>query len=86
MGIRQFVREVTMREGKKKSLPVAQVSEVIRIVNDMTGGTFYAAIKGLPVDYDFPKGPAPTLPPKPPIMAEILKTTGEHQCAAKPNK
>ena len=77
MEIREFVREVTrevtMREGKKKGLAIAHVSEVIRIVNDMTGGTFYAAIKCLPANYDFPKSPAPTLPPKPPIWAEIPK-------------
>ena len=45
MNINNFARKVTMLEGGKKSISIAQVKEVLRIVNQMTGGVLYAVIK-----------------------------------------
>lgn len=32
MNMNDFAREITLQEGKKKSLPIGQVKEVIRLV------------------------------------------------------
>lgn len=47
MNINYFASKVTRLEGRKKSLTVAQVKEVLRIVNEMVGGALYLLIKGL---------------------------------------
>lgn len=45
MSINEFARRVTEREGGAKSLSIAQVKEVLRIVNEMTNGLLYAIVK-----------------------------------------
>lgn len=45
MTINDFATLVTKTEGKKKQITVAQVSEVLRIINDLTGGLLYLIIK-----------------------------------------
>jgi len=45
MTINQFAILVTKAEGKKKQISIAQVSEVLRVVNDLTGGLLYLIIK-----------------------------------------
>ena len=47
MNINTFSRKVTLLEGKRKSISIAQVKEVLRIINDMVGGALYLLIKGL---------------------------------------
>lgn len=45
MKITDFSKEVTLEEGKKISLSIAQVKEVLRIVNEKTNGELYKLIK-----------------------------------------
>lgn len=45
--IRDFAREVSKYEGGKVNLPIAQISEVLRVINDRTNGEFYKFIKGV---------------------------------------
>lgn len=45
MTINEFAKKVTLKEGGKKSISIAQVKEVLKIVNDLTGGALYAIIK-----------------------------------------
>ena len=47
MKVTTFSEEVTKLEGKKVSISIAQVKEVLRIVNDMTNGLLYVIIKWL---------------------------------------
>jgi len=48
MTVNQFAKRVTLLEGKKKSLSIAQVKEVLSIVNDMTWGILYLIIRLIP--------------------------------------
>ena len=45
MRVRDFIREVTLKEGKKDSLSIAQVSEVVKIIDDMLDGQLYPLIR-----------------------------------------
>lgn len=45
MLISDFAVKVTRKEGKKKSLPIAQVKEVLRIINDLLDGEVYRIIR-----------------------------------------
>lgn len=45
MTINDFAVCVTRKEGKKKSISVAQVKEVIRIINQMLDGEVYRIIR-----------------------------------------
>jgi len=45
MRVRDFIREVTLKEGKKDSLSIAQVSEVVKIIDDMLDGELYPLIR-----------------------------------------
>jgi hypothetical protein len=47
MRVNDFVRKVTIIEGKKKSISIAQVSEVVKIINDLTNGALYMLITGI---------------------------------------
>lgn len=49
MKVSAFARKVTLAEGKKKQISIAQVNEVLRIVNCKTKGLLYAIIRWLPV-------------------------------------
>lgn len=43
--INQFCVEVSKYEGKKKQVDIAQISEMVRIVNDLTKGLLYRYIR-----------------------------------------
>lgn len=45
MTVSRFALEVAKLEGKKKSLSIAQISEVLKIVNKLTGGVLYSVIR-----------------------------------------
>lgn len=45
MKITDFAKEVTLTEGKKISLSIAQIKEVLKIVNEKTEGGLYKLIK-----------------------------------------
>ena len=45
MKINDFAKEVTLQEGMRISISIAQVKEVMRIVNKMLCGNLYALIK-----------------------------------------
>jgi len=47
MNIKQFAKEVTLEEGLKVSLSIAQICEVLKIVNKKVNGTLYKAIRTL---------------------------------------
>jgi hypothetical protein len=47
MTINEFAKEVTLQEGLKKSINVAQVKEVLRIVNKLLNNQLYKLIKKL---------------------------------------
>jgi len=45
MTINQFAKSVTLTEGLKVSISIAQVLEVLKIVNRILGGDLYRWIK-----------------------------------------
>lgn len=45
MLITKFIRKVTLLEGKKKSVSIAQVAEIVNIINKLTGGLLYILIR-----------------------------------------
>ena len=45
MNINDFAKKVTLKEGGKVSISIAQVKEVLKIVNDLLGGALYAIIR-----------------------------------------
>ena len=45
MNINEFARKVTLKEGLKKSISIAQVKEVLKIVNKVLGGELYKFIR-----------------------------------------
>lgn len=45
MKITEFTKAITEHEGKKKNLDIAQIGEVVRLVNEMTGGELYKMIR-----------------------------------------
>lgn len=48
MNINKFAVKVTSGEGKLKQVNIAQIKEVLKVVNKLTGGVLYAVIKILP--------------------------------------
>lgn len=46
MKVTDFAKEVTLHEGNKKSLSIAQVAEVLKIVDNLTEGSLYKTIRG----------------------------------------
>ena len=46
MKVTDFAKEVTLHEGNKKSLSIAQVAEVLKIVDNLTDGSLYKTIRG----------------------------------------
>lgn len=48
MKITQFNKMVCEREGGEEQLTIAQVSEVIKIVNELTNGVLYNVIELIP--------------------------------------
>lgn len=49
MNINKFALKVTKKECGKKQVDIAQIKEVLSVVNKLTGGVLYAVIKVLPV-------------------------------------
>lgn len=47
MNINQFARKVTLIEGKKRSVSIAQVKEILKIVNDLLKGQLYRLIRNI---------------------------------------
>ncbi len=47
MTIANFVSEITKQEGKKSSVSVGNVREILRLTNKKTGGKLYKFIKEL---------------------------------------
>ena len=47
MNINDFAKEVTLEEGKKKQISIAQVKEVLKIVNTKLDNRLYKLIKEL---------------------------------------
>ena len=45
MNMNEFAKKVTLKEGGKISISIAQVKEVLKIVNDLLGGVLYLIIK-----------------------------------------
>ena len=45
MNLNDFAKKLTLAEGKKVSLPIGQVKEVLRLANTMTDGALYAAVR-----------------------------------------
>jgi hypothetical protein len=48
MKVTTFSEKVAEIEGGRKQISIAQIKEVLRIVNDLTNGLFYAIIKWMP--------------------------------------
>lgn len=47
MKVTDFAIRVAELEGKKKSLSIAQIKEVLRIANELTAGEIYYSIRQL---------------------------------------
>jgi hypothetical protein len=47
MKVSDFAVEVTKEEGKKRQVSIAQVNEILRVINDLTHGDFYRLVQGL---------------------------------------
>lgn len=45
MNINDFAKKLTLAEGKKVSLPIGQVKEVLKLANIMTDGDLYKSIR-----------------------------------------
>ena len=46
MSINDFARQVTLKEGGKVSLSIAQIKEVLKVANELTNDAIYNVIKG----------------------------------------
>lgn len=47
MTINAFAVKVSKCEGLKVQLPIGQISEMLKVINKLTGGILYAVIKAL---------------------------------------
>ncbi len=47
MKITEFAVRVSEKEGKKKQVNIAQIKEILKIINDLVGGTLYEIIRAL---------------------------------------
>lgn len=45
MKITEFCKLVSQKEGKKKELSIAQIGEVVRVVNELLDGDLYRLIR-----------------------------------------
>lgn len=48
MKITDFAKRITAKEGKLKQVNVAQILEILSVINKLTGGVLYAVIKLMP--------------------------------------
>jgi hypothetical protein len=47
MKVTDFARDISKIEGKKKELSIAQIKEVLKVANDLSGGALYKVIRRL---------------------------------------
>ena len=47
MKVTDFAKEVTVHEGLKKEINIAQILEILRVVNQLTDGTLYYKIRSM---------------------------------------
>ncbi len=47
MKITDFKNKIAAKEGKKVPVNIAQIGEICKVINDLTGGMLYKAIKQL---------------------------------------
>lgn len=47
MDLNNFAKQVTQNEGLKKQVNIAQVKEVLRVVNKLVAGMLYKLIRAL---------------------------------------
>lgn len=45
MNINDFAKKVTKTEGKKKEVNIAQIKEILKIINNLTNGVLYMVIR-----------------------------------------
>ena len=45
MKVSEFAKHVAIVEGLKKPVSIAQIKEILRIINDMMDGAFYREIR-----------------------------------------
>jgi hypothetical protein len=45
MNINQVAKIVTLKEGLKKQVSIAQVREILRVINTITGGELYRLLR-----------------------------------------
>lgn len=45
MTIVQFNQKIAKNEGLKKQVNIAQIAEITRVINQLTGGVFYKIIQ-----------------------------------------
>lgn len=45
MTVNKFAQKITEGEGKRKQVDIAQVMEILKVANKLTGGILYAVIK-----------------------------------------
>ena len=45
MNLNEFAKQLTLGEGKKESISVAQVKEVLKIANKILGGELYKLVR-----------------------------------------
>jgi len=47
MNIKEFAKVVTLEEGLKTSISIAQVAEILKIINKLLGGNLYLLIRNM---------------------------------------
>ena len=47
MKVTDFAKDVAIIEGRKKQVSIAQIMEILRIINKLTYGQFYKLIRGM---------------------------------------
>jgi hypothetical protein len=47
MKVSDFAVKVAKKEGKKREVNIAQIKEILRVINDLTAGALYRFIRGL---------------------------------------
>lgn len=50
---KEFIRQVCIAEGKKESLTIAQVGEVLRVANDISSGKIKKCVENIPEIFEF---------------------------------
>lgn len=45
MNLNNFAKIVALAEGKKRSMPIGQVKEILKIVDKMLGGELYRIVR-----------------------------------------